>query len=136
MPKVLKSTCRKLWCLSRCKKSTSSPTSLFRYCKNIVNLLFWELWEWLTVPIKIIVSICGKFSSLPACKKINVITHFFLKILKRSSKLVILGNLGMPGHTSKRLVSIWGNIWHLSAGKKSTSSFAFSLSYFFIAKIL
>ena len=31
-------------------------------------------------------------------QKINFITHFFLKILQRNSKLVILGNLGVPGH--------------------------------------
>ena len=34
------------------------------------------------------------------------------------------------------IVSIWGNIWLLSAGKKSTSSFTFPLSYFFNAKVL
>ena len=34
------------------------------------------------------------------------------------------------------IVSIWGNIWLLSAGKKSASSFTFPLSYFFNAKIL
>ena len=30
---------------------------------------------------------------------INFITHSFRKILQKNSKLVILGNLGMPGHT-------------------------------------
>ena len=39
-------------------------------------------------------------------QKINFITHFFLKILQRNSKLVILGNLGMPGHTPKMIVAI------------------------------
>ena len=34
------------------------------------------------------------------------------------------------------MISIWGNIWRLPAGKKSTSPFTFSLSYSFIAKIL
>ena len=57
-------------------------------------------------------------------------------ILQRNSKLVILGNLGMAGHTPKMIVSIWRNTWHLSAVKKSTVSFTFFLSYFFIAKIL
>ena len=32
-------------------------------------------------------------------QKINSVIHFFLKILRRISKLFILGNLGMPGHT-------------------------------------
>ena len=71
---------------------------------------------------------------LVCMQAINFITHFFLKILQRNSKLVILGNLSMPGHTSKMIVSIWGNIWHLSAGKKSTSSFTFSLSYFLLQR--
>ena len=69
-------------------------------------------------------------------QKFNFIILFFLKILQRNSKLVTLGNLGIPGHTPKMMVSIWGNIWRSSAGKKSSSSFTFSLSYIFIAKIL
>ena len=32
-------------------------------------------------------------------QKINFITHFFLTILQRNSRLVISGDLGMPGHT-------------------------------------
>ena len=116
------------------QKSTSSLTSFLRYCKDIVNLLFWELWECLTIPIKIIVSICSKLLCLSACKKINFFTHFFLKIMQRNSKLVILGNLSMPGHAPKMIVSIWGNIWHLSAGKKSASSFTFSLSFFLLRR--
>ena len=73
---------------------------------------------------------------LVCMQKINFIILLFLKILQRNSKLVILGNLGMPAHTPKMMVSIWGNIWRSSAGKKSISSFTFSLSYIFIAKIL
>ena len=65
MFKVLNSTCTKLWRSSACK-STSSVTSFLRYCKDIANLLFWELWECLTIPIKIIVSICSKLSCLSA----------------------------------------------------------------------
>ena len=64
-------------------------------------------------------------------QKINFITHF---LLKRNSKLVILGNLGMPGHTPKIIVSIWGNIWRSSAGKKSTSSSYFSLVIFLLQR--
>ena len=41
-----------------------------RYCEDIANLLFWELWECLTQPLpKIIVSICRKLSCLSANKK-------------------------------------------------------------------
>ena len=49
---MIVSPCRKLWCLSACKKSTSSLTYLLRYCKDITNLLLWELWECLTILIK------------------------------------------------------------------------------------
>ena len=36
---------------------------------------------------------------LTCMQKTNFMTHFFFKILQRNSKIVILGNLGMPDHT-------------------------------------
>ena len=45
-------TWKKLLGLSACKKSTSALTSFLRYCQDIANLLFWEIWECLTNPIK------------------------------------------------------------------------------------
>ena len=36
---------------SACKKWTPSLTSFLRYCKGIANLLLWELWEYLIMPI-------------------------------------------------------------------------------------
>ena len=42
--KIMVSICRKLWCWSIFKKSTSSLTSFLRYCKEIANLLFWVIW--------------------------------------------------------------------------------------------
>ena len=66
--------------------------------------------------------------------KRNFITHFFLKILQRNHELVILGKLGMSGHKkTKMIVSLWRNLWCLSASKKSTSSFMF---FFFFVEIL
>ena len=88
MPKVLKSTCRKLWCLSACKKSTSSLTSFLRYCKDIANLLFWELWECLTIPIKIIVSICSMLSCLSASKKSTSSFIYFLQYCREIANLL------------------------------------------------
>ena len=56
IPKLLKSTCRKLWCLSACKENENENDSLLSsfltYCKGIANLLFWELPECLTTLIK------------------------------------------------------------------------------------
>ena len=72
--KVLKSTCKKLWCLSERKKST--------------------------------------------------LLYFFLKIFQRNSKPVILGNLGKPAHKM-----MFFYLRCLSTGKKSISSFTFSLRY-------
>ena len=63
-------------------------------------------------------------------QKVNFITQFFLNILQRNSKLVILGNLGMSGHTPKMIKAIWRNLWPLSVGKSSSSSFTFSLRYY------
>ena len=51
-------------------------------------------------------------------QKINFITHFFLKILQRNSKLAILGNFGHAWqHKPKLIVSIWRNLCRLYADK-------------------
>ena len=42
---------------------------------------------------------CRKLSCLSTCNKLNFITHFFIKVLQRNSKPVILDNLDMPGYT-------------------------------------
>ena len=57
------------------------------YCKDIANLLFWELWECLTIPIKIIVSICRKPSCLFACKKSTSSITSFLRYCKEIANL-------------------------------------------------
>ena len=128
MDKVLKSTSKKLWCLSACKKSTSSLTPFTRYCKDIANFLFWEFGECLSIPIKnhfinlkeTFMLICMQkinFSLPPSWdiskndsinlkkpllfiyrQKIDFILHVFLDILQGYCKLVILGNLGMVGY--------------------------------------
>ena len=44
-PKVIRSTCRKLSCLSTSKKLTSPPSFFLRYLlQRYVNFLFWVLW--------------------------------------------------------------------------------------------
>ena len=93
------------------------------YCKDIANLLFWELWECLTIPMKIIVPVCSKLPCLSSCtnilfwiistclgthalrrpltfirrQKIKFIIHVFLEILQRYGELIVLDTLGMPG---------------------------------------
>ena len=71
-----------------------------RYCKNIANLLFCELWECLTIPIKNHNIKLQEIFMLICKQKFDFITHFFLKILQRNSKLLVTGNLGMPVHTN------------------------------------
>ena len=102
---MIVSPCRKLWCpkywnqlwrLSACKKSTSCLTSCLKYCKDIANLLVWELWECSIIPIKTIVLFVGNLHAPRHAK--NQLHHSLLcKILRRNSKLVILGTLGMSG---------------------------------------
>ena len=83
----MKSTCKKLWCLSVYKKSTLTLTSFLRYCNNIVNSLFWKLWECLIIPIKIIVSLCRKLSCLSSSQT----SLFQRKTNDKTSKKAILG---------------------------------------------
>ena len=127
--------CRKLWCpkcwnqlwyFSGCKKSTSFLTSCLRYCQEIANFLFCEVWKCLTISIKTIVLICRKPSCSSACKKISFIIPVFCKILQRNSKLVISGNLSMHGHTHlKWSFQFEGNFNVYLKAKKSTSSIHF-----------
>ena len=121
MTKVLKSTYRKLWRLSACKKSSSSLTSFWRHCKDIAQLLFWELWECLTIHIKIIVLIRSKLPRLSAYKKSTSSLTSFLRYCKEIA-LVVWGNLGLSAHTHlnmkfKYYISIWRNLRSLSAAK-------------------
>ena len=90
---------RKLWFLSACKTSTSSLTSFLIYFKDIENLLFWKLCgNARPLPSKSLYQFIASFHAYLHAK-IDFITQFFLKILQRNSKVVILGNLGMPGPT-------------------------------------
>ena len=123
---MLKSTCRKLSCLSACKKPTLSLT-YFEIMKDTANLLFWELWESLTIHIKNHSNNLHEIFILICMHKINFITHFFLKILLRKSKLIILGSVDIPGHPNLKWYYQFEETWCLTAGKKSTSYFTFSL---------
>ena len=78
IPKMLKSTCWKLWCLSACKNSTSSSASFLRYFKNIANLLLCELWECSTILIK---NPSRNLSCLSKCKN-RLSPTFFLRYCK------------------------------------------------------
>ena len=90
---------RNLWFLSVREKPTSFFPFSLKYCKDIANLLFWVLWECLTISHqKSRHQSVGNFM-LICMQKINFITDFFFKMLQINSKLVILGNLDMSGHT-------------------------------------
>ena len=105
LSKTIIPACTKFDVYLHAKMWTPFLTSFLRNCKDIAKLLLCELWECLTIPIKIIVPICSKLSCLSACKKMNFIIHYFFKILQKNSKL-------------KMIVSISGNLWRLSTGKK------------------
>ena len=158
MHKVLKSTWRKLWCLSECKKLTSSLTSFLRNYEDIANLLFRELWKCMTIKKY---SINLKEIFMLICKqKINFITYFFLKIFKKPqhrfeetfnvylqaknqlypshfpwviAKILQIYYLGYFGHASLRtpkvILSACRKRLYLSAGKKTTSSPMFFWRY-------
>ena len=101
---------------------------LLRYCKEIANFLFWELWECLNMAIKIIVSICSKLSCLSACK--NQLHHtFFLRHWKEIANLLFSIIWACLVMTPKMIASIWRNLRRVFAGKKLTSSFTLFLRY-------
>ena len=118
---------RNLWCLSENKKSNPFFPFSLRYCKDIQNLLFWALWEYFIISHeKSYHQSVKNFHAYMHVRKINFITHFFLKILQRNSKLVIFGSLGMHGHAPKMIISVWRNLCCLSASKNNLQSSHFS----------
>ena len=93
MPKIFKSTCKKLWYLFVCKKSTS-----FCYFYSAINRFFllllqtcyfWNSGNAWPSPSKIKVSICGKLFCLSVCEK-SISSHtFFLRYCKQIPNLLI-----------------------------------------------
>ena len=84
MSKVLKLTCRKLWCLSTCKKWTSSLTSFQRYCKDIKKNCYFVILSNLGMACDIHLndSINLRKSLTFICRhKISFILHIFLELL-------------------------------------------------------
>ena len=76
------------------KIPTSFLTSFLRYCKNKANVLCSEIWECLTIFIKIIVSICCKLAWLPVWKKKNPNYSFlFYDIVGKCQTWVIFRRL-------------------------------------------
>ena len=77
------------------KKLTSSFTLFLRYCKDIVNLLFWVLWACLAMhtqsdTINFHDYLHAKNQLHPPC---------FFGDISKICKLVTLGTLGMPSYT-------------------------------------
>ena len=83
-------------------KLTPSLTSFLRYCKDIANLLFWELQECLIIPIKSHSINLQETFMLICMQKINIFTHFsvaYPEILGEYCfylKSLVLGSLEAP----------------------------------------
>ena len=70
------------------QKTNFISNFFFEILKDITNLLFWELWERLTILINIIVSICSKLSCLPAYKKSTSSLTSFIRYCKEIENLL------------------------------------------------
>ena len=124
-----------------CQKWPPFLTSFLRYCKDIVNLLLWVIWECLIMPInndnnnlvenfdaQIVETNFQETLIFISIQKINYIFNFFSEILQRHCKLAILGPFGMHDIP---ILSTCSKLSCLSACKKSTSSLN---SFYDIAK--
>ena len=111
------------------KKSISSPTFSLRYCKDVANLVFWELWESLTIPIKTIVLICRKPSCSSSCKKSTSSPTSFIRYYNEIVNLLFCVLWACLALTLKVMLSTCSKLLCLSAGKKATSSPMFFWRY-------
>ena len=117
------------------QNSTSSFTFSLRYCKDIVNLLFWvfQACLWLCTP-KVILSICRFFFSLSA-DTISISKPIFFW---RHCKDVQTYYFGYFGHvwlyTTKMIASTCRRLRCLSACQKQSSSSFSYLKYYTLKK--
>ena len=98
VPKVLEA----ILILICMQKINLSLSSFWRYCTDIVHLLFWELQKCLTISIKIIVSICSELACLPACKKSTSSFTSLLRYCREIANFFFVCNLGMTCHTHQK----------------------------------
>ena len=114
-PKELKLTYGKLWYVYPHAKNQLHLQRFFENSKDIGNFLFWELWEYLIIPIKFVVSICSKLSCLSACEKSTSSPILFW----RYSKDMQISYFGSFGYTwlckPKLIVSTCRRLQCLSA---------------------
>ena len=120
--KLVKPSCRKLWCLSTCIKSNSfSLTYFLGWCKGIAYLLFWiymNIYEYASSCLSnITVSIVESFDVYLHKESILSLTYS-LTYYKEFANL----KFGYFGHewpcSSKLMVSFYRKFWYLSAWKK------------------
>ena len=98
----LVSTCRRVRCLSVCKKSTSSLPSFWDIAKTLQTCYFWVLRAYQTVTSKNNITSLKKTFLFIFMWKIIFIPHLFLEILQRYCKLVSLGTLGACNHAHQK----------------------------------
>ena len=101
-----------------------------KYCKDVTNLLFWELQECLTIPIKIIVSSCSKLSCLSRSKKSTSSLTFFLRYCKEIATLLLIAIWTcLIIFTQNNSIKLKEPLTFICGQKKSTLSFTLSLRY-------
>ena len=98
----LVSTCRRVRCLSVCKKSTSSLPSFWDIAKTLQTCYFWVLRACQTVTSNNNSTSLKKTFLFIFMWKIIFIPHLFLEILQRYCKLVSLGTLGARNHAHQK----------------------------------
>ena len=125
MPKVLKATL-----ILTCMQKINLPlSSILRYCTDIVNLLFWELWKCLTISIKIIGSICSKFSCLPPCKKSTSSFTSLLRYCREITNILFCVSWArLATHIKNDSITLKKRLTLISR-EKTTPSFKLSLRY-------
>ena len=133
MPKVLKSTCSILSCLSACKISFSLITYFLRYCKQVANLLFWVISAYLaTHTPKMIRSIWRNLWSLSAGNKSTSSFTFSLRHCKDIANLLFWVFWAcLITQTTNDSINLWKTSMFISC-QKSTSSFTSFLRYYIL----
>ena len=119
---------RKFWGLYASKKSTLFFTFSLRYCIDIVNLLFWVFSACLathTEKYHFIENLCVYLQK----KKINFISHAFLKILQRLANLFWILWAYLVTHTQNGSIVEDFNVYLHAKNKFHYSPFSWGIIF-------
>ena len=120
-----------MFCFTTEHKSSYNNKIFYYACHSLDIFLFWKLWQCLNIVIK---TYSFNLKEIFMCIYLHAKNQLYHSLLSydiaKKQQTCYFGHFGhIWSHTNQTIVSIWRDLLCLSASKKVTSSFTFSLRY-------